>query len=108
MLEKITKLKTWTIEQVLWAEKNLKDKSGAEKKAAVIKKLDDLVTLPFYLEWLDDMIISYLVDAVCEKLNSITGHDFHDLALNETQERELANEIKNPEGVDELGRSGKI
>ena len=88
------KLKAFTLEQVLWAEKNLKGKSGAEKKAAVVKKLDDLITLPAYLEWADDMVISCLVDTVCSKLNEITQHDFSELTLNESQEMELAQEIK--------------
>ena len=36
------KIKTFVIEKVLWAEKNLKGKFGAEKKQAVIKAIDDL------------------------------------------------------------------
>lgn len=90
----ITQIKTWVIEQVLWAEKNLKGKTGSEKKAAVIKKLDELIKLPFYLEWVDDIIISYLVDAVCSKLNEITQHDFSNLTLNEAQEIELAEDLQ--------------
>ena len=90
----MNQIKAWVIEQVLWAEKNLKGKSGAEKKAAVVQKLDELIKLPFYLEWVDDMIISYLVDSVCSKLNEITQHDFSELTLNESQEMELAQEIK--------------
>ena len=90
----MNQIKAWVIEQVLWAEKNLKGKSGAEKKAAVVQKLDELIKLPFYLEWVDDMIISCLVDTVCSKLNEITQHDFSELTLNESQEMELAQEIK--------------
>lgn len=90
----MTQIKAWVIEQVLWAEKNLKGKSGAEKKATVVQKLDDLIQLPFYLEWVDDVIISYLVDTVCSKLNEITQHDFSELTLNESQAMELAEEIK--------------
>ena len=90
----MTQIKAWVIEQVLWAEKNLKGKSGAEKKAAVVQKLDELIKLPFYLEWVDDIIISYLVDVVCSKLNEITQHDFSNLNLNEAQEMELAEYIK--------------
>ncbi len=90
----MNQIKAWVIEQVLWAEKNLKGKSGADKKAAVVQKLDELIKLPFYLEWVDDIIISYLVDSVCSKLNEITQHDFSELTLNESQEMELAQEIK--------------
>ena len=97
MLEKITQLKEWTLEQVLWAEKNLRGKSGADKKAAVIKKLDDLIVLPFYLEWMDDIVISWLVDTVCEKLNFITNHDFKDLELTKEQEQDFAEKLETPE-----------
>ena len=97
MLEKIAQVKTWTIEQVLWAEKNLKGKSGAEKKAAVVKKLDDLINLPTYLEWIDDIVISWLVDKVCDKLNAITEHNFENLTLDENQEHKIAEEIADPE-----------
>ena len=88
--------KKWAIEQVLWAEKNLKGKSGKEKKEAVIKKLDDLITLPGYLEWVDDVVLSWLVDSVCDKLNLLTGHDFERIELSEKQEQEIASEIADP------------
>ena len=91
-------IKKFAIEQVLWAEKNLKGKSGAEKKAAVVKKLDDMITLPSYLEWVDDVIIGYIVDKACEKLNNFAGHNFGELKeLTEKQEQELADEIEDPE-----------
>ena len=82
-MEKITEIKKWVIEQVIWAETELNGKSGAEKKAAVVKKLDDLIKLPIYLEWVDDMIIGYLVDQACEKLNYMTRRNFEGLKLNE-------------------------
>ena len=85
------------IEQVLWAENTFCGKSGAEKKAAVVKRLDDLIKLPSYLEWVDDMVISYLVDQVCEKLNQITSHNFEGLLMNDTQKTELANSIETRE-----------
>ncbi len=91
LYERFDQLKTWTIEQIIWAEKNLKDKSGAEKKAAVIKKLDDLIVLPFYLEWMDDKIIAWLIDAICEKLNNAVGHNFE--KIDETQEKEIVKDI---------------
>ena len=93
MLEQI---KLWAIEQVLWAEKTFKGKEGAAKKAEVIKKLDDMIVLPPYLEWVDDMVLSWLVDIVCEKLNFMTGHDFTELELTEQQEQEIADEIEDP------------
>lgn len=94
MMLNITGIKQWVIEQVLWVENNLKGKSGAEKRAAVIKKLDDMVTLPAYLEWADDIVIGMLVDRVCSKLNEITEHNFSNIKLNEEQKKQLAEEIK--------------
>ncbi len=94
MFEKLQRLKEWTIEQVIWAEKHLDGKPGAEKKAAVIKKIDDMITLPGYLEWLDDIILAKIVDSVCEKLNTRTEHNFKDIELDEKQESEIASEIK--------------
>ena len=94
----LNQIKKWALEQVLWAEKNLKNKSGEEKKAAVVKKLDDMITLPSSLEWVDDIIIGYIVDKACEKLNALAGHNFGELkGLTEKQTQELADEIENPE-----------
>lgn len=80
MFEKISKayeeLKLRIVETVEWAEKELKGKPGEEKRKAVIRKLDDLIVLPFYLEWADDWIIGYLVDLAVEKLNWLTGWKF--------------------------------
>ncbi len=93
-------IKIWTIEQVLWAEKNLKGKSGAEKKAAVVKKLDDLMKLPAYLEWADDLFFSWLVDKVCEKLNAMTEHNFANLTLTEKEEQSIVEEIPDAGGAE--------
>ena len=90
-------IKMWAVEQVMWAEKNLKGKNGAEKRKAVIEKLDDMIVLPSYLEWVDDIIIGKLVDMVCDKLNDFAGHDFGEIELTETQERDIADELPDPE-----------
>ena len=90
-------IKMWAVEQVMWAEKNLKGKNGAEKRKAVIEKLDDMIVLPSYLEWVDDIIIGKLVDMVCDKLNDFAGHDFGEIELTETQERDIADEIADPD-----------
>ena len=93
----------WIVEQVLWAEQNLKNKNGAEKKAEVIKKLDEMIVLPAYLEWLDDIIISYLVDLACDKLNAFKGHDFGKTDLSIEQENEIA-EVLNEEAEKQHGK----
>ena len=98
-MEKLKQIKMWTIEQVIWAERELKGKSGTEKKAAVVKRLDDLIKLPFYLEWVDDIVLSWIVDAACEKLNKFAGHKFANIVLDEEQEKKLADDIEILGGV---------
>lgn len=96
-MDKINEIKKWVIEQVLWAETSLKGKSGTEKKAAVVKKLDDLIKLPYYLEWVDDMVISWLVDQACDKLNYMTRRNFEGLQLSDEVKNGVAAalEVKN-------------
>ena len=71
MFDKFKGIVNDVIEQVVWAERELRGKTGAEKKAIVVKKLDDLIVLPAALEWVDDILISYLVDLACNMFNSI-------------------------------------
>ena len=75
-------IKKWTVEQVMWAERSLKGKNGAEKKKAVIEKLDEMIVLPNCLEWVDNAVLSWLVDSVCDKLNDFAGHGFGDFHAN--------------------------
>lgn len=89
-------VKKFAIEKVMWVEKNLKGKTGQEKKQAVVKMIDDMIKLPACLEWADDLIISYVVDKVCELLNSETNHDFENLKMDASQEKKLASEIEIP------------
>ena len=93
-MQKLREIKKWTIEQVLWAERELKGKTGVEKKAAVVKKLDDLIKLPFYLEWIDDIILGVLVDNACKVLNDFAGHKFANVVLTGKQEDELAEKVE--------------
>ena len=71
MFDKFKNIVNDVIEQVVWAERELRGKTGAEKKAIVVKKIDDLIVLPAALEWVDDILISYLVDLACNMFNSI-------------------------------------
>lgn len=90
----LEQIKQWTIEQVLWAETELHGKSGADKKAAVVKKLDDMIKLPSYLEWVDDMIISYLVDQACAKLNEMSEHNFKNYFITPETKAKIASEME--------------
>lgn len=93
-MEKIKKLKEWTLEQILWAEKNLKDKDGPAKKKAVLAKLDELIKLPCYLEWMDDLVISWLIDKTCKYLNEITAHNFSGLTADTSLKEKVAANIQ--------------
>ena len=88
--------KAWAIEQIMWAEVNMRGKSGKEKRDAVVKRLDELIKLPFYLEWLDDKLIGILVDLCCDKLNQVYAHHFVDATPDFAK---LAHEIVLPEEI---------
>lgn len=75
------KMKTWVLEQVVWAEKNLKGKSGTEKRAAVVAKVDEMLLLPWWAEWADGFVIGWMVDKICERLNWLTDWKFDDVDL---------------------------
>ena len=94
------------LEYVLWAETELKGKSGAEKKAAVIKKLDDMITLPGWLEWLDNILIPLFVDKLCSVLNALTSRNFAGLLLtSEEAETIVKTADSNPDAVSEASGS---
>ena len=78
-------LKKWVVEQVLWAEQNMKGKSGKEKRQAVVDKLDSLIPLPWFLEWMDGPLIGWLVDKACSILNDQRGHEW-DETLKDTDD----------------------
>ena len=93
--EMYEKLKVNVVECIAWAEKELSGKSGEEKKAAVKRKLDDMIPLPFYLEWADDLLISYLIDVVCNQMNAITSRKVETV----TDVKKMAAVIELPENV---------
>lgn len=90
------KLKMWVVEQVLWAEQNMKGKSGKEKRDAVVEKLDAMLKLPAYLEPFDGPIIGFFVDLAVSKLNAFAGHGFGTAALTGAQEEEIAGSMEVP------------
>ena len=79
------KLKEQIASLVLWAEQNLKGKSGAEKKQAVLDMLCERVNLPGPLNWIKRPILRFFVyrgiDAICSALNIVTDHDFADVEV---------------------------
>lgn len=81
MKEMLKNIKKWVLEQVVWAEKNLKGKTGAEKRAAVVAKVDEMLVLPWWAEWADGPVIGWMVDKICERLNWLTDWKFDDVDL---------------------------
>lgn len=100
--ENIQRGKEWIIEQVLWAERTLKGKSGAEKRAAVVQKLDDMVVLPIWLEPFDGPIFGVCVDLACSMLNDMYGHIWPG-KWEETDISKTAATLPDPEEVKESG-----
>lgn len=102
------KIKSLILEQILWSEKNLKNKSGHEKKLAVIQKLDDLIKLPEYLEWVDNALLSWLIDAICQKINSSYGHNFTQTLFTESQKESILKNIRfsTPENLENKNMNG--
>ena len=110
MKDKLIQIKKWVVEQVIWAERELKDKDGALRRAAVIKKVDDMLVLPWWAEWADEFVIGYLVDLVCEKLNMFTTREIEKVeglepeklvAVVDAPIAEVAKSAAKPESVDD-------
>ena len=95
--ETINKAKEWALEQVVWAEREMRGKSGAEKKAAVVQKLDDMITLPAWLEWADGPIIAALVDAACALFNDRYGHAWGTAVFHKKDLEDAAKAMPDPE-----------
>ena len=106
MWDKLKQLKKWVVESVLWAEKELAGKSGPEKRAVIVARLDDLVKLPWLLEWADGPLIGYLVDFACEKMNWLCDGDFSEANLTEEQKEEVADVLTAP--IQTAARGGSV
>ena len=93
MWEKIKGLRKQAVDLVVWAETELKELPGAEKREAVIRRLDDMLQLPACLEWLDDILIGKVVDLAVSGLNIAFGHNFGAAEISEEKKEEIAGEI---------------
>lgn len=69
IIEKYKAIKAKVVEVVLFVEKEFSGKTGPEKKAAAVKLIDDFIKLPAYLEWVDNIVIGWLIDLAVEKCN---------------------------------------
>ena len=76
----VPSLRLWALQIILEAENRIPGQTGAEKKAYVVKTLDELIRLPLWLEPLDSVIFGALIDLICDKLNAKYGHIWGDIA----------------------------
>lgn len=67
---------------VMWAEQNLKGKSGTEKKQAVLDMLCERISLPGPLNWIKrpvlKIVVNGCIDKICDVLNIVTEHEGFD------------------------------
>ena len=92
----LKQIKEWVMEQVLWAERELKGKPGPEKRAAVVQKVDDMIVLPWWLEWADGPMIGWLVDQACNLLNEAHGHDWENVGGSGEERAVMAEKLPTP------------
>ena len=104
MLDRFFQIKRLVVETVIWAERELGGRTGAEKKDAVVKKVMQLlatwISLPWYASWAKNlvapMLIGRLVDLATGILNFMTDWNFTDVQLTELQIAELACTLDSP------------
>jgi hypothetical protein len=86
------------MEWVSWAERELKDKTGVEKRQVVIEKLVALIDIPFVPDLIESpierIVYGYLVDRACAWLNMLGNGNFEDLMLTAEQYGKVAEMIE--------------
>lgn len=92
----VSSLKKWTLQLVIEAEGSIPGGTGAEKRAYVVQRLDDMVRLPWFLEPFDGPAFGLLVDMACDKLNLLMGHEWDAAELTPEQTRKIAAVIDVP------------
>jgi hypothetical protein len=100
VLESIKEFYHDVLAKVIEVEKALGDKTGAERKEAVVNYISDLINIPYVPEWLEapakKLALGYIVDLAVEKLNVITGWDFANVDLNLEQFDTLVKTMDKP------------
>lgn len=94
----VPSLRLWALQIILEAENRIPGQTGAEKKAYVVKSLDELIRLPLWLEPVDSVIFGALIDLICDKLNAKYGHIWGDIAA-----KNVMSVIREEAPGDELG-----
>ena len=107
MFNRFFEIKKWVIESVIWAEREFRGRTGAEKLQIVIEKVLQMIAakalIPWWAMWAKEMIaptlISRLANLAVNKLNYLTGWDFANVELTELQIIELACALDAPDDV---------
>ena len=103
-------LKTTATQLIIAAENSIEGTTGAEKRKTVVAQLDEYIKLPNILEWVDDIALGLLVDAICDRLNLLTDDDFSEVTEEEAaavaasldvDDATLADQLADCETVDE-------
>lgn len=97
----VSSLKLWVLQMVMEAEAEIPGGTGMEKRAYVVKRLDDIVKLPWYLEPFDGPVFGMLVDLACGKLNLLVGHNWDGAKFTPEQEQKIAAVMDVPAAVAE-------
>jgi hypothetical protein len=86
------------IEWVNWAERELRDKTGAEKKKLVTEQLVKAIDIPFVPDLIESpierVVYGYLIDRACDWFNVLGDGSFEDLELNDAQKEKVAEMIE--------------
>lgn len=64
------------IEKIVLDLEHIGGATGEQKKAALVKFLDDVIQLPMLLEPFDGMIIEWTVDLIIAQWNRLHGHEW--------------------------------
>jgi len=102
MRDRFLQIKKLVIEAVLWAESELRNRTGAEKKQAVMQKVLDALSamLPWYVRWATNFVsvdmISSIIDSAVQSLNFMSGWNFGETELSDEDICKLAMVIDAP------------
>jgi uncharacterized membrane protein YheB (UPF0754 family) len=92
------KIKDAVMDWVNWAERELRDKTGAEKRKAVIEKLVEVIDIPFVPDLFESpierIVYGYLIDRACAWFNVLGDGNFETLVLTEEQKEKIAEMIE--------------
>jgi hypothetical protein len=88
------KIVSTVMDLVAWAESELKDKTGAEKKALVIEQLIKSINWPYVPDLfetpIERIVYGYLIDRGCSWFNFLGDGNFAELELSGEQKEKVA------------------